>query len=97
MASKKELKKDIRFLTEQVIIDALEVAEMLKDDEDKKKILDIIIEVTDMHNKLISKVNHPDGKDNRKLVQAHYKAVMNELMTVCNKAYEQLNTLLPKL
>jgi hypothetical protein len=40
MANKRELKKDIRFLTEQVILDALEVAASFDKDEDKKKVLD---------------------------------------------------------
>ncbi|MBN2807645.1 MAG: hypothetical protein JXR22_13390 [Prolixibacteraceae bacterium] len=96
MSSRKELKKDIRFLTQQVILDALDLAEMVTEEQDKKKILDIIIEVTEMHNSLISKVNHPDGRENKKLVHEHFKAVSNELLTVCNKAYEQLNSLLPK-
>jgi hypothetical protein len=96
MASRKELKKDIRFLTQQVILDALEVAEMVTEEQDKKKILDIIVEISEMHNNLISKVNHPDGSENKKLVHGHFKAISNELLSVCNKAYEQLNDLLPK-
>lgn len=96
MASKKELKKDIRYLTEQVIIDALEVADSLDAEKDKKKVLDVIVEIAGLHNQLISRTNHPDGKENPKLVKAHYNGIMDELLTACNKAYEKLNKLLPE-
>ena len=96
MASKKELKKDIRYLTEQVIMDALEVADTLDNEKDKKKVLDIIVETANLHNQLISRTNHPDGKDEPKLVKNHYNGIMNDLMTACNKAYDKLNKLLPE-
>lgn len=96
MASKKELKKDIRYLTEQVIIDALEVADTLANKKDKKKVLDIIVDVANLHNQLISRVSHPDGKDDHKLVKSHYDGIMDDLMTSCNKAYEKLNKIMPE-
>lgn len=96
MASKKELKKDIRYLTEQVIIDALEVSEILENEKDKKKVLDVIVEVAELHNNLISRVNHTDGKANGKLVKQHFNAILTDLMASSNKAYEKLNVLIPE-
>jgi hypothetical protein len=93
MANKRELKKDIRFLTEQVILDALEVAASFDKDEDKKKVLDIIIELTERHNNLLSRVNHSDGKDNPKLVKKHYNNIISDLLDSCNDAYEKLGEL----
>ncbi|MCF8363239.1 MAG: hypothetical protein K9G70_11530 [Prolixibacteraceae bacterium] len=93
MANKRELKKDIRFLTEQVIMDALEVAALFDKDEDKKKALDIIIELTERHNSLLSRANHPDGKDNPKLVKKHYNTIISDLLDSCNDAYEKLGKL----
>lgn len=90
MANKRELKKDIRFLTEQVIMDALEVATSFDKDEDKKKVLDIIIELTQKHNELLSRANNPDGKDNPKLVKQHYNKIISDLLDSCNDAYEEL-------
>ncbi|MDA3880001.1 MAG: hypothetical protein PF436_06395 [Prolixibacteraceae bacterium] len=93
MASKRELKKDIRLLTEQVIMDALEVASVLEKEAEKQKVLDIIIELTEKHNDLLSRVNHPDGKENPKLVHEHYKKVIDDLLNACNQAYEELGKL----
>jgi len=91
MATKRELKKDIKYLTEQVIIDALEVSEMVKSEAEKEKVLKIIVDVAELHNSLISRVNHPDGKDNPKMVKVHFSKIMDDLMLACNKAYENLN------
>lgn len=96
MSSKKELKKDIRYLTEQVIIDALEVNDLLEKEKDKKKVLDIIVDVAELHNSLISRINHPDGKDNPKLIKKHFKAIVDELLKSCNKAYEKIGKLVPQ-
>ncbi|MFA9390562.1 MAG: hypothetical protein ACERKD_12175 [Prolixibacteraceae bacterium] len=96
MASKRELKKDIRYLTEQVIIDALEVSELLEKEENKKKALDIIVDVANLHNQLISRINHPDGKENPKLVKLHFNAILEELMGSCSKAYNTLYQLVPE-
>jgi hypothetical protein len=94
MSSIREIKKDIRYLTEQVIIDALELSEVLEVEEDKKKAVDVIVQVVDLHNNLLSRVNNPDGKNDPKLVKIHYKTIMKDLMDSCNKAYENLNQLI---
>ncbi|MDA3818716.1 MAG: hypothetical protein PF486_15150 [Prolixibacteraceae bacterium] len=93
MANKRELKKDIRYLTEQVIMDALEVASTFDNDDDKKKALNIIIELTKRHNELLSRANHPDGKENRKIVKQHYNSIISDLLDSCNTSYEKLGKL----
>lgn len=95
MASKKEAKKDIRFLTEMVIIDAIELSEILTETTDKKKVYTLIAEVATAHNNLISRTNKPDGKDNRKMVKAHYKSIYTDLLQVCDEAYKKLQELTP--
>ena len=71
MAKIKDLKKDIRFVTEQLLIDALEVSEVIESKQ-KQEILDIIVEIAALHNDLISRANHPDGKDNSKIIKKYY-------------------------
>lgn len=93
MSSVRELKKDIRVITEQVIMDALELGYSLKKEEDKKQVLDIIIELTEKHNDLLSRVNNPDGKENPKLVRLHFKKIIDDLLAICNEAYEKLGKL----
>jgi hypothetical protein len=94
MATKRDLKKDIRYLCEQLILDTLEISEIVKEDE-KQTVVNIVTEVASLYNELIIRANHPDGKDNPKLVKAHFKAISNDLLTGCNKIYDKLNKLIP--
>ncbi|MBN2263675.1 MAG: hypothetical protein JW735_12215 [Prolixibacteraceae bacterium] len=90
MANKRLLKKDIRSITTLIIADALELASRLTNAEAQEKVLDIIVSITEIHNELISRVNHPDGKDNSKLIKTHYKKVVDDLMKSYSDTYEQL-------
>jgi len=49
-----------------------------------------------MRYELIMRVNHPDGKDNPKLVKAHYKKINEDLITKIDDFFERLNQLLAK-
>jgi hypothetical protein len=94
MATKRDIKKDIRYLCEQLILDTLEISEIVKDDN-KQTVVEIVAEVATLYNELIIRANHPDGKDNPKLVKAHFKAISNDLLTGCNLIYDKLNKLIP--
>ena len=94
MATKRNIKKDIRYLCEQLILDSLEVTEIVEENN-KQKVVSIIAEISSLYSELICRVNHPDGKDNPKLVKAHFSAISIDLLTECNKIYEKLNKLIP--
>jgi len=95
MATKRDIKKDIGYLCEQLILDALEVSEIVNE-SDQKIIVGLVAEIASLHNELISRTNHIDGKDNPKLVKAHFKAISNDLLTGCNTIYDKLNALVPE-
>jgi len=95
MATKRDIKKDIRYLCEQLILDALEVSEIVAEN-DKQKVVDMVTEISILYNDLIGRANHPDGKDNPKLVKAHFHAISKDLLTECNKIYDKLNALIPE-
>lgn len=91
MASKRDLKKDIRYLTEIVIIEAIELSEVVSNEESRKKVYEVIFQIADLHNNLISRTNHPDGKFNTPIIRAHYRAIVEDLMKGCNNAFNELN------
>ena len=95
MATKRDIKKDIRYLCEQLILDALEVSEIVAEN-DKSKVVEMVTEISILYNDLIGRANHPDGKDNPKLVKAHFNAISKDLLTECNKIYDKLNALIPE-
>lgn len=95
MAKIKDLKKDIRFITEQLLIDALEVSEVIESKQ-KQEILDIIVEIAALHNELISRANHPDGKDNSKIIKKYCNDIISDLLSKSDKMYDKLNQLIPE-
>ncbi|MCK4663488.1 MAG: hypothetical protein KAT68_11520 [Bacteroidales bacterium] len=93
MASIKNLKKDIEYLTYEVISDCYTYMYLFPQKKEKE-VLGIIENTVKMRNDLIIRVNHPDGKDNPKLVKAHYKKIVKDLITNVDKAFEELSTLI---
>lgn len=94
MASVRGLKKDIQFLTEIVITDAIYVSEMLLGKDDKQKADEVIVGAVDMYNNLIDRANHPDGKDNPKIVKKYYKELSKDLLNQTDELLTILNKLL---
>lgn len=94
MASVKSLKKDIQYLTEIVITEAISIGEMLPSDEEKEKADAVVFSAVDVYNELIARVNHPDGKDNPKLVKQHYKQISEDLIKKTDELLGTLNALL---
>lgn len=95
MSNKREIKKDIQALVELVITDAFELSVTLKNDDDRQKALDVIVEAANLHNRLIGMVNHPDGKDNPKIVKKYFKQIKHDLLLGCDKAYDNLTKIVP--
>lgn len=79
MASVRELKKDINFLASELVTEAY-VKQLLKEDVDNDKIAQVMVSAIEFRNELVKRANHPDGKDNRKLVKAYYQKLRKEMM-----------------
>lgn len=95
MSKIREIKKDITYLCEQMILDAIQLSEIV-DKKHKDKVYSMITDISVFHNELIARVNHPDGKDNPKLVKSYFKNISIELLSGSDKFYEKMNSLLPK-
>ena len=96
MASIKNLKKDIDLIMSLVINDCFFVLnENSKVSEEN--ILDIVREVIVKHRELRVRTNHPDGKDNPKLVKQHYKKITDDLLNAADEALEKLSAEVKKV
>ncbi len=91
MASRRRLKKDIDYLCFEVIADCYNFSSLHP--ENREKTMEIIRKTVSNRNELIARVNHPDGKDNPKMVKQHYKAVFNDLMKGTDEAFTDLSKL----
>lgn len=91
MANIRGIKKDIQFVCEIVISDAIYLVDLLSDDAQKNEVYDIIVKTADMHNELLVRVNHRDAKENPK---AYYKQISTDLVTQTNEMFTALNKLM---
>ena len=73
MASRKQLKKEFEYLSSQMIGDCLDFIDTFEGKD--KDVWEIIDATVTLHNGIIDRVNHPDGKDNKKLTRAYYKQI----------------------
>jgi len=92
MASRRRLKKDIDYLSFEVISDCYNYNYLHPGKNDQ--VLDIVRDTIITRNQLIARVNHPDGKDNPKLVKDYYKAISTDLFKGVDKSFERLSNLI---
>lgn len=93
MANKRNLKKNIDYLIYEIVSDCY-TFKYLFPDKDQKEVDKILKEAVNFRNELIKRVNHPDGKENKKLVKNHYKKVNQDLMEKVDNYIDRLNKML---
>jgi len=92
MANLRDLKKDIDFLCEQVVLDCFDYIYNTSG-ADTEGAYDIIGEALVLRNQLRKRSNHPDGKDNTGLVRKYYSELAKDLVEGCDKCYDRLGKL----
>lgn len=78
MPSRKELKKDIHFISFELISECL-IYKHFHPEVPDEKVDGIIEEIIRHRDNYISRVNKPDGKDNPSLVKKHYRAILEDI------------------
>ena len=96
MASVKDLKKDIDVLMSLVLNDCFLVLEH-NSKVDSETILKIVGDVVRKHRQLRIRANHPDGKDNPKLVRTFYSNLISDALKEADLALESLSAEVKKV
>ena len=96
MASVRELKKDIDLLMSLVLNDCFYIIEY-NPKVDAKAVMKIAGNVVEKHREFRLRVNHPDGKDDRKLVKKYYNDLAAEVLTATDEAFEALSSEVKKV
>jgi hypothetical protein len=91
MASIRRLKKEIEFLSSQVIGDSIDFIQTFNGKEIEA--MAVVDEIVSLHNNTLDKINNPDGKDNPKLVKAYYQQLKKQYISGVNDAYKRLESL----
>lgn len=93
MASIRELKKDIDYLTYEVVADCYTYMHM-NPDKNRDKVMKVINDTIAVRNELIEKVNHPDAKDDKKKIKEYYKNIRKELLEKIDVSFQNLSKLI---
>ena len=93
MASLRLLKKDIDYLMSLVLEECMVVIENYPE-ADKEQVLDIARRVIARHRELRLRVNHPDGKDNPKIMKAYLRQVVDDLYRSADTSLSELALLI---
>ncbi|TKG93450.1 hypothetical protein EYV94_17025 [Puteibacter caeruleilacunae] len=93
MASVRKLKKDIDYLSMEIITYCFHYLDTHAEAKTEDAIA-IVEKIIDLRNNLINRCNHPDGKDNPKLIKKHYQAIVADFGKGCGEAYDKLEELL---
>jgi len=71
MASRKKLKKTLKFVSSELITD-IYFRCLMSGKMDEKVVDSLVVEIMDLNREFVLRANRPDGKDNSKLVKAYY-------------------------
>lgn len=96
MASKRDLKKDIDLLMSLVLNDCFYVLEY-NNKVDQDVVMEIAADIVRKHREFRVRANHPDGKDNPKMVKKYYQQLNAELLAAADQALERLSAEVKKV
>jgi hypothetical protein len=91
MASRKELKKSIHNISDELISECLTYRHY-HPDVPEQKIDEIISLIITHRNEYLARANKPDGKDSRELVKKHYRAIFEDIRNKTIPLLDQLES-----
>ena len=66
------------------------------EDREEKQVLTVIEDAVSLHNNMIARACHPDGKDNPKLVKKFYQQLRKDFIQGLNECYKKLEEMIKK-
>ena len=89
MASVRLLKKDINYLASELVGQAFFNKYYLKT-VDNELFAEICADAIEFRNSFLAKANHPDGKDNAKLIKSFYVKLRKDLINQFDSIAEKI-------
>jgi len=90
MASVKDLKKDIDYLVYEVISDCFTVMSVQASDK-SEELAELVGDAVRLRNELFSRVKHPGGKEDPKLMKEYYRKIRTDLLKGVDQLFERLS------
>ncbi|WP_147372244.1 hypothetical protein [Mariniphaga sediminis] len=96
MASVRSLKKEIDLLMSLVLNDCFYIVEY-NTKVDAVAVMKIAEGVIEKHREFRIRVNHPDGKDDPKLVKRYFNDLISDVLSAADEAFEKLSAEVKKV
>lgn len=90
MASLKNLKKDIDLIMSLALSDCFYVLEY-NSKVDGEEVMKIASEIIVKHREFRVRTNHPDGKDNPKIIKKYYNQLVTDMLSAADQSLEKLS------
>ncbi len=92
MASKRELKKDVNFLTNEILMRGMIHLEFFGE-ENKDDIFAIINDAVAVRNDYIQRINQRQTNKSKAEVKTHYRAIYDDLLQSTHNLLERIDKL----
>lgn len=92
MASIRDLKKDINYLTSELVSDCYLYMYFHKEQE-QEKVVAVITDALELRNDLIFKANHPENKEDKKALKAHFNNLYKDMLENVDVLFSRLSDL----
>jgi len=89
MASRRKLKKTIKFVSFELITD-IYFRYLTSKDTEAKKIDDLVVDIMSLNREYVLRANRPDGKDNPKLVKAYFSKLFSDWQAAMEKVIKEI-------
>lgn len=89
MASRRNLKKTIKFVSSELITDIYFRCLMSKKIDDQK-VDGLVVEIMAINREFVLRVNRPDGKENPKLVKAYFRKLFSDWQIAMDKLIKDI-------
>ena len=92
MASRRKLKKTIKFVSFELITDIYFRCLTSKKME-AQKVDNLVVEIMSLNNEYVLRANRPDGKDNPKLVKAYFRKLFGDWQAAMEKVIKEVESI----
>lgn len=92
MANKRNLKKELNFITSELYSECLFI-KFYEKDIDSEKADALLNKIVNTQKDFASRINHTDGKDNPKLVKKYYDSLIADLDKAIGEIIDEIEQL----
>ena len=92
MASRRKLKKTIKFVSFELITD-IYFRCLTSKEVDDQKVDNLVVHIMDLNREYILRTNCPDGKDNPKLVKAYFRKLFADWQSAMEKVIKEVESI----